>query len=184
MSQAGIIAITSSVLPPIVATSYVTDVNSPAIPAANILNVLGNDTTVDDPDGIRTDGSSGSNTLTVQLTNRLTGTGSSNNATPLDLITFTLSATAASYRFNFDVIGRHTTTGDTVGYSVDGTAKTNGAAATLVATPFIDNDEDSSLITANIDLVVSGNNVILRATGIAGAGNTITYKAVGLYVVI
>lgn len=182
MSQAGIINTGSGPVPPTVATSYVTDVNSPAIPAANVLNVLGNDTTVDDPDGIRTDGSSGSNTLTVQLTNRLTGTGTSVNAATSDIITFSLGAIVASYRFNFDVIGRDTTTGDSVGYSVDGTAKTNGAAASLVATPFIDNDEDASLVTADMDLIASGNNIILRATGVAG--QTITYKAVGLYVVV
>ncbi len=180
MSQ--IYKIGSSSPPPAVATSYVTDVNSPAIPAANVLNVLGNDTTLDDPDGIRTDGSSGSNTLTVQLTNRLTGTGTSTNASVVNLVTFALAATASSYRFNFDVVGRDTTTGDTVGYSVDGTAKTNGATASLVATPFIDNDEDSSLITANIDLVVSGNNVILQVTGVTAT--TISYKTVGTYVVV
>jgi hypothetical protein len=198
MSQAGIINTGSGPVPPTVATSYVTDVNSPAIPAANILNVLGNDTTVDDPDGIRTDGSSGSNTLTVQLTNRLKGSGSSTNAVPVDLVTFALASsstgtpTPQSYRFNFDVVGRHTTTGDTVGYSVDGTAKTDGvmgvAVASMVATPFIDNDEDASLVTADIDLIASGNSVILRATGIANdVGpiiNTITYKTVGTYVVV
>jgi hypothetical protein len=52
----------------------------------------------------------------------------------------------------------------------------------MVATPFIDNDEDASLITANIDLIASGNNVILRVS--SAAGTTITYKAVGTYVVV
>ena len=52
----------------------------------------------------------------------------------------------------------------------------------MVATPFIDNDEDAALVTADIDLIASGNNVILRATGVTGL--TITYKAVGLYVVV
>jgi hypothetical protein len=115
--------------------------------------------------------------------NQLTGTGTSTNASILDLITFPLStAGAASYRFNLDVVGRETTTGDTVGYSVEGTAKTNGVTASMVATPFIDNDEDASLITANIDLIASGNNVILRVS--SAAGTTITYKAVGTYVVV
>ena len=184
MSQAGPILNSSTIpIPPTVATRYITDVNSPAIPSGNDLNVLGNDTTDDDPDGIRTDGSSGSNTLTVQLTNRLTGTGTSINAATSDIVTFALSvAGATSYRFNFYVVGRDTATGDTVGYSVDGTAKTTGAAASMVATPFIDNDEDASLVTADIDLIALGNNIILRATGVAG--QTITYKAVGLYMVV
>ena len=187
MSQIAKINNGSGPTPPTVATSYVTDVNSPAIPAANVLNVLGNDTTVDDPNGLRTDGSSGLNTLTVQLTNRLTGSGTSTNATPLDLITFALSGSAAAYRLNFDVVGRHITTGDSVGYNVQGTIKTNGVAATLVETPYIDNDEDAFLIAADISLLASGNNAILRVTGIPAVGitiNTISYKSVGTYVVI
>ena len=55
--------------------------------------------------------------------------------------------------------------------------------ATLIATPFIDTDEDSgapSLTSALMDFVVSGNTVILRATGVAD--RTITYSAVGSYV--
>ncbi len=182
MSQAGIINIGAGPVPPTVATSYVTD-NGTAIPALNVLNVNGGSVTTDNVNGIETRANpNASNNLEIDLTNRLTGSGTSTNASVVSLITFSLAATAQSYRFNFDVVGRETTTGDTVGYSVDGTAKTNAAVASLVATPFIDNDEDASLITANIDLVVSGNNVILQATGVAGT--TITYKAVGLYVVV
>ncbi|HMD82242.1 MAG TPA: hypothetical protein VKE92_13085, partial [Anaerolineales bacterium] len=125
-------------VPPSVATTYVTDVNSPAVPAANILNVFGNDTTVNDDDGIRTDGSSGGNTLTVQLTNRITGAAVVTGAVTGDVVTFDLGASAAVYRFNFLVTGRDTTTGDGVGYTIDGSARTNGAAAAIISAPDID----------------------------------------------
>ena len=182
MSQAGVVSSGSGPTPPTVATRYNTDVNSPAIPALNILNVPGGTVTTDNVNGIQTDGSSGSNTLTVELTNRLTGSGTSTNASVVNLITFALAATAASYRFNFGVVGRDTTSGDSVGYNVEGTIKTNGVTASLVETPYIDNDEDASLITANIDLIVSGNNAIVQVTGVVA--KTISYKSVGTYVVV
>ena len=81
--------------------------------------------------------------------------------------------------------GRDTGNGQGVGYSVQATARTTGAAATLIETPFVDSDEDSgapSLNGAFMDFVVSGNNVILRATGVTA--RTITYSAVGTYVVV
>lgn len=172
----------SGPIPPTVPTSFVTDVNSPAIPAANILNEVGGATTANNTNGIRTDGSSGGNTLTIQLTNRVSGTATVVGAVTGNIVTFALGGAAAVYRFNFLVAGRDTATGDGVGYTVDGSVRTNGAAATLIATPFIDADEDASLTTALLTVVVSGNNVILQATGVAG--ETINYNAVGYYVVV
>ncbi len=182
MSQAGMISTSSGPVPPTVATSYVTDVNSPAIPAANVLNVLGNDITTNNINGIQTDGSSGSNTLTVQLTNRFYGTASSVNAANADIITFPLGASQKVYRFEFKIAGVNPATGDGVGYSLFASAKTNGAAATLIQTPFQDNDEDAALIGATMSFVASGNNVILRANGVAGL--TINYVATGNYLVV
>lgn len=182
MSQAGVVSTGSSPIPPTVATSYVTD-NGTAIPALNVLNVNGGSVTTDNVNGISTRANPDlSKNLEIDLTNRLTGSGTSINAAIVNLITFSLAATAASYRFNFDVVGRDTTSGDSVGYNVQGTVKTNGAAATIVETPYIDNDEDASLITANIDLIVSGNDAIIQVTGVVA--KTITYKSVGTYVVV
>lgn len=61
-------------------------------------------------------------------------------------------------------------------------ARTNGAAATIVETPYTDVDEDASLISANINLIASGNSVILQVTGVLG--QTLVYKAVGSYLVV
>lgn len=168
--------------PPNVPTSFPTD-DGTAVPAANVLNVLARDTTVSDDDGIRTNADpDNSNNLFVELTNRLFGTASSVNAANADIITFSLGAVAAVYRFEFHVCGRDTATGDGVGYTIFGSARTTGAAATIISTPFNDNDEDASLIAATMNLIASGNNVILRAVGVAG--QTISYKAVGNYISI
>jgi hypothetical protein len=169
-------------VPPVVATSYVTDVNSPAIPAANILNVLGNDTTANNNNGIRTDGSSGSNTLTVQLTNRLQGTGTTVGATTADLVTFSLGATPGAYNFELKVIGFDAVTPSATGFTTLGTMRTTGAAATLVATPDETVVEDVAMISADVDMVASANNLIIRVTGVAGL--TIDWNVVATYVFV
>lgn len=163
MSQRTILTASGST--PSIPTSFQTD-NGIAVPAANILNVLGTN-------GITTSGAG--NTVTINLDDNLVATGSSVNAAPVDLFTIALGGSAAVYRFTFLVTGRDTATGDGVGYTVDASARTTGAAATIIATPFSDSDEDTSLLSALISVVASANNVILRATGVAG--QTITYKA-------
>ena len=106
MSQAGSIDTGSS---PSVPTSFVTDVNSPAVPAANVLNVLGGTTFINDDDGILTDGSSGSNTLTVFLTNRISNTVTTTDATPTNLSVNGLGASANVYNFEVNVAAYNTT---------------------------------------------------------------------------
>jgi len=179
MSQAGIINTSSGPVPPVVATTYVTDVNSPAIPAANILNVIGGDTSVTNDNGIQTDGSSGSNTLTVQLTNRLQGTGTTVGATTATLVTFSLGATPASYFFEFNITGFDTVTPSATGYWFVSTCRTTGAAATVVGTneDFI---EDVGLASSDVDMIAAGNNVSLVVTGVAGV--TLNWNCVGIYV--
>jgi len=171
--------LTAGPVPPIVAESYVTDINSPAIPAANVLNVFGNDVTTNNNNGIQTDGSSGSNTLTVQLTNRLQGLGSTVGAVTANLFTFSLGATPASYMFEINVTGFDTVTPSATGYWFIATARTTGAAATVVGSneDFL---EDVGLAASDVDLIASGNNVILRVLGVAGV--TLNWNAVGYYV--
>lgn len=150
---------------PSVPTQFTTD-NGSAVPVANNLNVFG-DTT------ISTSGSGD----TVTISFRFSGIGTSTNGSNADLITFDLGATPAVYRFHFDVAGRETTTGDGVGYTLFASFKTNGVAATAIQSPFKDADED--IAGADLTMVASGNDVILRATS---SGTTIiTYRVVGYY---
>lgn len=167
-------------VPPAVPTSFVTDVNSPAIPALNILNLVGGDVTTDNANGIRTDGSSGSNTLTVQLTNRLQGTGSTVGAVTTDLVTFSLGASPATYVIEANFAAFESTTPAGAGYSLFGTVRTTGAAASLVGTPDKINNENTALIPSTADIVVSGNSVILRVTGTVAL--TVNWAVVGYYV--
>lgn len=116
----------------------------------------------------------------VEVAGKLMGTATVVGATTGDIITFDLGASAAVYRIIYTVAGRETTSGDGVGYTVDASVRTDGATASVIATPFIDSDEDTSLTAALMEVVASGNNAILRATGVAAS--TIDYKAVANYV--
>lgn len=178
MSQAGQNNSAAGPVPPTVATSYVTDVNSPAIPALNILNVLGNDTTANDDDGIRTDGSSGSNTLTVQLTNRLQGSGSTVGAVTADIVTFPLTV-IGTYDFEFRTAAYNTTTPLGAGYKIFCAVRFDGVNANLCGSPDTIDNEEGAMSACDIDIVVSGANAILRVTGYAA--QTIRWGAVGEY---
>lgn len=161
---------------PSVPTNFVTD-SGTATPVANALNVLADDTTSDNTNGIQTTGSG--DTLTVEITNRLYGTGSTTGAVTDDVITFSLGGSTAGYALWFEVIGRDTGTGDLVRYTLRGTFKTDGATATRVNTPFTDDDESASIVDSSADLIASGNNAVVRVTGTAG--QTISWTSVGWY---
>ncbi len=170
----------SGPVPPAVPTSFVTDVNSPSIPIANVENVLGGFVSTDNANGFQTDGSSGSNTLTAQLTNRLRGTATTIGAVTADLVTFSLGATPATITIDSNFVAFESATPAGAGYSIFGSVRTTGAAAILVGTPDKINNEDAALIAGNADLVVSGNTAILRVTGVAGL--TINWVVVATYV--
>jgi len=161
-------SLASGPVPPTVPTSFVTDVNSPAIPAANVLNEIGRDTIDNNDNGIQTDGSSGSNTLTIQLTNRQTGILTTIDATPTTILTFALPAVAGTY-YVYGNVQAFTNTGPAAGaYSFSGGYITNGAAATELGTEFHDTFQSVALITADIFLSASGNNIIITVQGVAG----------------
>ena len=164
---------------PSVPTSFVTD-DGVAIPSANILNLLGDDTTDNDTDGLRVIGSG--NTATVQLTNRFYGTGQTVGAVTDDLITFDLGASSAIFRFWFEIVSRDDDSNNGSGYTITSTFKTDGAAATRINTPFTEEDEDTSVEGAVINMVADGNNAILRVAGVEN--ETLDWACVGEYITI
>lgn len=156
----------SSPVPPDVPTTFITDVNSPAVPAANILDVPGAQTSEDNNNGIQTDGSSGGNILTIQLTNRLTDNVITTDATLTTLLTFALPEAGVYYVFgNVQAYNASGPAGGT--YSFSGGYLTDGVTATELGTEFQDTFESPSFVTADIFLDPSGNNVVLSVQGIA-----------------
>lgn len=171
----------SGPIPPTVPTSFVTDINSPAIPAANILNVLGNDTTVNNANGIQTDGSSGSNTLTVQLTNRtrVTATTSDGGGQVQTVNIFTPVA-ASGITFVVSITGYDAANNEMAGGELIGIGRRSGGGVTVVVgtnDTFV--EKDPGLIATDYDIVTNGTLIQARFTGVAG--RTINWAAVFIY---
>ena len=170
------IATTSGNLPPSVPTSFPTD-SGTAIPVANILNIFGNDSTANNANGISTTGVG--NTVTVVLSNRITGTITTTNDTPTDLITFLLPSIGV-YAFDINVASYNTTDNLGATYGVFVGTRSNGVTATKLNLEDKIVNEEAGNTGCNVSITTSGNSIVIQATGIAG--KTINWNAVGTYV--
>lgn len=166
----------SGPVPPTVATSYVTN-SGTAIPALNILNVLGNDSTVNNDNGISTTGSG--NTVTAVLSNRLQGKVSTADATLTTVISFTLSDIGV-YAFDINLASFNTTDSLGASYSVFVGARSDGVTATKLNLEDKIVNEEAGDTACNVFVSTSGNSVLFQVTGIAA--KTINWSAVGTYV--
>jgi len=169
----------SGPVPPTVATSYPTDENSPAIPSGNVLNVFGGDSRDDNDFGIQTDGSSGSNTLTVQLTNRVRGTVSTSNATPTVIITDILTSTPGVYEISGSVVAYNLTDVAGASYSVTSGIRSTGASSVEIGTEVTSNFEEVAMVDCDVTVTVSGNNILINVIGLVG--KTINWSGLFTY---
>lgn len=179
MSQAGIASSTSGPVPPFVPINFVTDVNSPSIPIANIENIIGGTIPLNNTNGIQTDGSSGSNTLTIQLTNRFNGSVTTTDATPTNIEQLGLAAIPGVYNFTIEIAGFSALLPGGVGFSIFATIRTDGVNATIVDNPDKISNIENTMAGCDVNLTVSGNIVNIVAIGILAS---INWYALGTYV--
>lgn len=121
-------------------------------------------------------------TTTIELTNRYRGTLQTTDATPDDIITIPLGATAGVYIVDVDVVAFNTTDSEGAGYNLFGTVRTDTADSTLCGTPDKVVNEESGMTSADANIVAGGvadNNLYIRVTGIAA--KTIEWNAVARY---
>lgn len=154
----------SSTTPTNVPTSFITG-SGTATPAANILNILALDSTINNDNGVTTTASG--NTVNVLLTNRATGSVTTTDATPTTALTFALGAVAGVYFVEGNIVAFDTT--DTAGgaYTFTSGMRTTGAAATELGTEFKDSFEEAAMAAADFNILASGNNLIVQVVGIA-----------------
>ncbi len=176
MSQAGIISTSSGPSPPIVPTSFTTDVRdndstlSPgtAIPAANNLEILGRDTDQNSSNGIRTDADPQSGKFVyVELTNRAHGSGSTTSAPAVtDLITLAIPDNTA-YNIQVEIVGYATNGLGVVKASETVLVYRRGGGATTVGA--VDSQETRLNLSPFLAYTsTSGNNVLVSGFGSPG----------------
>lgn len=174
--------VTAGVLPPSVPTSFNTD-SGTVIPAANIVNINGGTSTVNNSNGIQVIANpTGSNNEVVSLTNRAVGGVTTTGAVTSALITLPLGATPGTYTFDVVVAGfAKSGVGSPLGcgFTIVGAVRTTGAAATLIPTQVVDHFEEGALSACTCVLAVSGNNAVVNVTGATdgAAGFVIDWQA-------
>lgn len=146
--------------------------NGNATPIANIVILNGIDSVTNNDNGIFSQGgivgTGVQNEVDVVLSNRQTGTVTTNDATLTTIQTFSLGATPGTYYIFGNVQAFNSSTPSGGGFSFSGGYLTDGAAGTELGTEYHDDFKSLALITADIFLSVSGNNVLVQCQGVAG----------------
>lgn len=131
--------------------------------------------------GITVTGSPGTNTLTIVEDEVVEGTGQTIGAVTDDILTIALGATPGTYTLEARVSAFESTGPSYGGMWALGVVGTTGAASSLVNTDTENQSTSAPLAAVMVDWVASGNNAILRATGVAAL--TVEWSATAEYVV-
>lgn len=173
------VGLNSGNIPPGVATSFPTD-NGTAVPAANVLNIFGVDSSVSNDNGISTAAVAPGNTVDIILTNRVQGRITTTDASNQTLLTFSLSASDATYNIDANIACYDITDDLGAGYSIFGSVRSTFSVAALVGTPDKIVNEEVGTVNCDANLIVSGNTAIIQVNGLAG--KTINWNCVLTYV--
>lgn len=168
--------------PPSNPTMFATD-DGTAIPLVNTLNIGGVQSEEDSPSGILTRANPDlSNNLEIVLTNRVSGVGSTNSNTPADITVFDCGSTPGVYNFDIQIVGYDLTDLAGCGYFISGSVRTTGLNAVLVGTPDKIVNEEAATSGCDANLVVAGNNAVVRVTGLSG--KSINWRVLSQYIFV
>jgi hypothetical protein len=165
-------------IPPEIPTSFVTD-SGTAVPVANILNILGDDSNVNNNNGILTTGSG--NTVTAVLSNRINvTTTTSDGAGQTQTVTLITTTNATSSTFRVLITGIDIANTVSSGAELLGASRTFAGSAVVLGTNDVFLEEDAVLAATDYDVIASGADLVIQFTGIAG--RTIVWRALFEYI--
>lgn len=171
-------SLTSGPVPPAVPTSFVTD-DGTAIPAANVLDVLGVDSRENNVNGILTRANPNlSNNLEIVITNRIQGTVTTVGLVTTPIITF-IPTIIGTYAIECRVAAYNTTSLLGSAYSIFFGVRFDGVNSNLCGVADIIVNEEGAMSSAKTTVTVSGASVLIN--GVGYAAQTINWSAVGLY---
>ncbi len=111
-------------------------------------------------------GTGTANEVDIVLTNRITGTVSTSTTTQIPIITFSLGATPGTYYVYGNVQAFDANTPAGGGFSFSGAYRTNGTTGVELGKEFHDDFKSVTFLNADINLDITGNNVIVSVIGL------------------
>lgn len=147
---------------PSVPTQITTD-DGVAVPVANNLNIFGDN-------GIITEGVG--DTVTIKFNE---GTDTTVDAATVTLLTLTPDA-SSSQTYQILIDGYDTINNIGIGGQIIGTVRSDGVTAVVIGTPDKIKNADAAIAAGDYNLVASGADILVQATGVLGF--TILWKAI------
>lgn len=182
MSQAGPLTTGGTPPPPGTDISFDLDVGM-TTSVGSVMNVVGVSDFDENDNGIYTNANPNlSDNTEIVLSNRRVDEDSVTGAVTEDLFTQDLGGVAGTYNFQVYITGFEATNPAGCAFTIFGSIRTTGAAATLFITQDIISDREAALLDANAELIVSGNDALIRVTGVAGL--TINFKVLATYIFV
>jgi len=176
------VGVTAGSLPPSAVETFTADDATVATAAANNINNLSATTTANNINGIRTTNSG--STINVQLTNTITGTLSTTDATTTTMITFPFSTNTGpgTYLFDFHSAAYNLTDALSAGYETQFCVRWDGVNGNLVNPQDFVTIEEGAMSACDLAFTVSGANLLVRVTGLAG--KNINWLSSGKYIYV